>query len=94
MLKEHLWDGPLDDVRLSRAALKQEQLLLTSEGVNSATCGYWQFEPKPNVFRDSSPNKNDIKPQVSGKQVLTDQRTEALVDFVALLNANEFLYVE
>jgi hypothetical protein len=47
------------------------------------------------VFRDSSPNHNDIKPQVSGKQVLTDRKTEALVDFChALLNANEFLYVE
>lgn len=95
MLKEHLWDGPLDDVRLSRAALKQEQLLLTSEAVTDATCGYWQFEPKPNVFRDSSPNKNDIHPQVAGRQISTDRKTEALIDFChVLLNANEFLYVE
>jgi cytochrome c553 len=95
LLKDHVWDGPIDDVRLSRAALRQEQLLLTSEAMTGATCGYWQFEPKPNVFRDSSPNKNDIKPQVTGKQILTDRKTEALVDFChVLLNANEFLYVE
>jgi hypothetical protein len=95
LLKDHVWDGPLDDVRLSRAALNQEQLLLTSEALTDKTCGYWQFELKPNVFRDSSPNHNDIKPQVSGEQVLTDRKTEALVDFChVLLNANEFLYVE
>jgi hypothetical protein len=94
-MKEHLWDGPIDDVRLSRVALRQEQLLLTSETLTEATCGYWQFEPKPNVFRDSSPNKNDIHPVVAGQRITTDRKTEALVDFChVLLNANEFLYVE
>jgi len=94
-MKEHLWDGPIDDVRLSRVALRQEQLLLTSETLSEATCGYWQFEPKPNVFRDSSANKNDIHPVVGGQKIITDRKTEALVDFChVLLNANEFLYVE
>ena len=94
-MREHLWDGPIDDVRLSRTALRQEQLLLTSEALTEATCGYWQFEPKPNVFRDSSVNKNDIQPVVDGRQITTDRKTEALVDFChVLLNANEFLYVE
>jgi hypothetical protein len=47
------------------------------------------------VFRDSSPHKNDIHPQVAGRQIITDRKTEALVDFChVLLNANEFLYVE
>jgi mono/diheme cytochrome c family protein len=93
--KEHLWDGPIDDVRLSRTALKQEQLLLTSEGITSATCGYWQFEPKPSVFRDASPNKNDIKPMLASRAITVDRKTAALTDLChVLLNANEFLYVE
>jgi len=95
LLKDHVWDGPIDDVRLSRLPLRYGQLLLTSEGVTDATCGYWQFEPKPNVFRDSSGKGNDIHPVVAGQRVNTDAKTEALVDFChVLLNANEFLYVE
>ncbi len=93
--KSHLWDGLIDDVRLSRAVLRQEQLLLTSEALTAATCGYWQFEAKPSVFRDSSPNKNDIKPLLASRAVTTDRKTAALTDFCqVLLNANEFLYVE
>jgi hypothetical protein len=95
MLKDHVWDGPIDDVRLSRVTLRQEQLLLTSETITDATCGYWQFEPKPNVFRDSSPNQNDIKPSLASRVVTVDRKTVALTDFChVLLNANEFLYVE
>ena len=93
--KSHLWDGLIDDVRLSRVALRQEQLLLTAENVTGTTCGYWQFEAKPSVFRDSSPNKNDIKPLLASRAVTTDRKTAALTDFCqVLLNANEFLYVE
>jgi len=95
ILKDHVWDGPIDDVRLSRAALRQEQLLLTSEAVTSTTCGYWQFEAKPSVFRDSSPNRNDIKPMLASRAITVDRKTVALTDFChVLLNANEFLYVE
>jgi cytochrome c553 len=95
MLKDHVWDGPIDDVRLSRVALRQEQLLLTSEAVTSATCGYWQFEAKPSVFRDSSPNKNDIKPLLASRAITVDRKTVALTDLChVLLNGNEFLYVE
>jgi hypothetical protein len=93
--KSHLWDGLIDDVRLSRAALRQEQLLLTAETVTGTTCGYWQFEAKPSVFRDSSPNKNDIKPMLASRAITLDRKTAALTDFCqVLLNANEFLYVE
>jgi mono/diheme cytochrome c family protein len=93
--KGHLWDGPIDDVRLSRGKLRQEQLLLTSEAVTDATCGYWQFEPKPSVFRDASPNHNDIRPLLAKPTAMVNARTAALADFChVLLNANEFLYVE
>jgi mono/diheme cytochrome c family protein len=93
--KSHLWDGLIDDVRLSCTALRQEQLLLTAEGVTGATCGYWQFEARPSVFRDASPNQNDLKPLLAARPATVDRPTAALTDFChALLNANEFLYVE
>jgi len=91
---DHLFDGLVDDVRLSRGALKQEQLLLTSEATTDRTCGFWQFEPKPDVFRDSSPNHHNIRPQPRGVANV-DRAAAARADFChVLLNANGFLYVE
>ncbi|HUR47358.1 MAG TPA: DUF1553 domain-containing protein, partial [Candidatus Saccharimonadales bacterium] len=57
----HLWDGLIDDVRLSNGALRQEQLLLTSEGVTDKTVGYWQFESAANYHKDSSGHGLNIK---------------------------------
>ena len=45
---------------LADAALPAEQLLLTAEGVDDKTAGYWQFEPQPGVLKDASPNGLDI----------------------------------
>lgn len=93
--KSHLWDGMIDDVRLSKAALPLEQLLLTSEGVTERTIGFWQFEAKPSYFRDSTGHGNDIRPLNVTNDEPTDPRLLALGDFChVLLNSNEFLYVE
>ena len=89
-----LFDGLLDDVRLSDAALEAERLLYTVEGVNRATIGYWQFEAKPDVFRNSTGGGLDIRPaaRAGGK---VDPRRAALADFChVLLNSNAFLYVD
>jgi hypothetical protein len=91
----HLWDGLIDDVRLSSAALRAEQLLLTAEAVTDQTCGFWQFEQKPSVFKDSSPRGNDIQPRAAAPAAVADRRFLALADFChVLLNASEFLYVD
>jgi hypothetical protein len=91
---QHNWDGLIDDVRLSRGVLRPEQLLLTSEGVADRTIGYWQFEQKPGVYKDSTAHGNDIQVN-AGPGGATDPRTAALVDLChVLLNANEFLYVD
>ncbi len=90
----HLWDGLIDDVRLSNIALRQEQLLLTSEGVSEHTVGYWQFESASNYHRDSSGHGLNIKIKMAAPKI-QDPKEAALVDFChVLLNANEFLYVE
>jgi hypothetical protein len=92
---DHNWDGLIDDVRLSRGVLRAEQLLLTSEGVTDRTLGYWQFEAKPGVYKDSSPHGNDIRTTGPAGGAATDRRTAALADLChVLLNANEFLYVD
>jgi hypothetical protein len=90
---QHNWDGLIDDVRLSRGLLRSEQLLLTAEGTADRTMGYWQFEEKPGVYKDST-GHNDIQMK-AGPGEATDPRTRALMDLChVLLNANEFLYVD
>lgn len=92
--KEGFFEGLLDDVRLSRTALGVQQLLYTAEGINRHTVGYWQFEARPDVFRDSSGNGLDIKPAAHAG-VRVDARRAALADFChVLLNSSEFLYVD
>jgi uncharacterized protein DUF1553 len=89
------FDGLIDSVRLSAAALDVGQLLFTDEGTNSSTVGYWEFEPKPDVFGDSSGHGLNIRPARARGQRHVDVKEAALVDFChVLLNASEFLYVE
>ena len=91
---KHLWDGVIDDVRLSSAALAKEELLVTKEGASESTCGYWRFEPTPGVFKDSSAFAHDILPRAIAPPKM-DAKMEALTDFChVLLNSNEFLYVD
>ncbi|MBA4186560.1 MAG: hypothetical protein C0467_00940 [Planctomycetaceae bacterium] len=89
------FDGLLDDVRVSNVALGVDQLLFTREGTNKHTVGYWQFETKPNVFRDGSGHGYDIKPVAAIGAGSRDVNRAAWVDLChVLLNASEFLYVE
>ena len=89
------FDGLLDDVRYSNAALGVDQLLFTHEGTNKHTVGYWQMEAKPSMFRDASGHALDIRPATGGVGGSKDVRKMAWADLChALLNASEFLYVE
>src|SRR5436190_890863 len=51
--KSHGWDGLIDEVRLSRAALPKEQLLLV-DGTppGNGVAGYWTFEHEPGFFKE------------------------------------------
>ncbi len=89
------FDGLIDDVRLSDAALGADQLLYTREGTSPTTAGYWRFEAKPGVFKDTSPLGRDIRPATVKTVVAQDTRQAAWADLChVLLNASEFLYVE
>ncbi len=89
------WDGLVDDVRLSKAALPVEQLLLSSDAMAPACVGWWRFEPTPGTYQDFSPAGNDIVPPTPPPGEILDVRTQALADFChVLLNSNEFLYTD
>jgi hypothetical protein len=89
------FDGLIDDVRLSAAALSVDQLLYTREGANSHTVGYWIFESRPDVFHDASGKGRDIRPGPVSATAPADRRQAAWIDFChVLMNSSEFLYVE
>ncbi len=93
--KDAGFDGLLDDVRLSDAALGVDQLLFTREGATPRTVGYWRFEAKPDVFRDGSGRGRDIRPAAAPAATPRDVTQAAWADLChVLLNASEFLYVE
>ena len=89
-----LFDGLIDDVRLSSIPLRAEQLLFTSASIGEHTVGYWKFDADPGPYADSSGRGNSIAaPKPSGPH--EDPRQLALIDFChVLLNSNEFLYVD
>jgi hypothetical protein len=91
--KKYVWDGLVDDVRLSGRALKSGELLLTREAAIEGTVGYWCFE-EPSFFKDSSPNGHNIRSDIAPTTAV-DPKTAALIDFChVLLNSNEFLYID
>jgi hypothetical protein len=93
-IKDGQFDGLIDDIRFSRGQLKSGQLLFTNEGQTAATIGYWQLEPTPGVFRDTSSNALNIHP-LKHDQRQTDPQRAALDDLChTLLNSNEFLYID
>ena len=90
----NLFDGLIDDVRLSDTALPADQLLLNTAVIGEHTVGYWKFENDPGALKDSAPSGGDIVPRVIDTP-RTDPRTAALIDFChVLLNSNEFLYLD
>ena len=90
-----VWDGLVDDVRLSATALRVEQLLLTAEQLGPKTVGFWEFEPQAGVFKDTSANKLDIQFKAPKNKAEIPPERQAWLDFChVLLNANEFLYVD
>jgi hypothetical protein len=93
--KTHGWDGLIDEIRLSRAALPREQLLLV-EGASpgSAVAGHWTFEPEPGFFKEVSGRVRPLVRPAMPKGDAAPSET-GLVDFChVLLNSNEFLYVD
>ena len=87
----HGWDGLVDNVRLSSAALDEKSLVIKGETVRSHTLAFYQFE-KDAFHADSSSHDNSLTP-------LGNPHTPPAVTRLAeychvLFNANRFLYVD
>ena len=94
-----MFDGLIDDVRLVGKSLAVSELLYTTEQPIDETIGFWRFETDPGILgNDTAPSEDPqhLEIHAEGKAVIRLDPTEAaLVDFChALLNSNEFLYVQ
>jgi hypothetical protein len=93
--QSHHFDGLIDDIRITRAALDVGQVLYNSSAAHPETVAYWTFEAVPDVFQDASGHRHTLRGASASGKSAVDLRKQALVDFChVLLNANEFLYVE
>ncbi|WP_406697609.1 DUF1549 domain-containing protein [Singulisphaera sp. Ch08] len=91
---DHGFDGLIDEVRLSGDPLEANDLLCNTESLNPHALGYWRFEAKPGVFRDSTGHGLDLRLPNRGS-TQGDRRRSSLADFChVLLNSSEFLYVD
>jgi mono/diheme cytochrome c family protein len=89
--KRHKWDGLIDDVRLTPAALDEQQLLGGARAGEAQPIGFWQFETKPGLYA----NAVEDGPAMHAGDADSDPRRAALVDLChVLLNSNRFLYVD
>lgn len=87
------FDGLLDDIRLTRTVLAQEELLLTRENPGPETLAFWRFEAQPGILRDSSAAAAGLRVQTGATEQTLEQ--SALTDLChVLLNSSEFLYVK
>lgn len=91
----HVWDGLIDDVRLSNRPLVQSELLWEDGDPGDAVVGHWTFEETPGFAADSSGHGRTLVRGVPQPVVMNLRRYEALVDLChVLFNTSEFLYVE
>ena len=87
----HGWDGLVDNVRLSSAALDEKSLVIKGETVRSHTLAFYQFE-KDAFHADSSSHDNSLTPLGNPH---TPPAVARLAEYChVLFNANRFLYVD
>jgi hypothetical protein len=88
-----VFDGLIDDVRLSRGQVNPDDLLLTNDSIGPSTIGYWRFEPSIGLEKDLSEGKIHLRINQSDQESESPER-RALTDLChVLLNSSEFLYV-
>jgi hypothetical protein len=98
----HLWEGLIDDIRISNNRLPHEALLLhSSESLREDTLSLWRFESRNGnpeaVLADEGPAHMRLRDNSASQRTSTESNTSdgLLRDFChILLNANEFIYVD
>ena len=93
-VRSRTFDGLIDDVRLVSRPLSISELLYSTEKTVEETTGFWRFETEPGLMANSAGDRLPI--QARGAAIIQLNPSQAaLVDFChALLNSNEFLYVQ
>lgn len=92
------WDGLVDDVRLTKTALPQEQL--GGKAPTEQTVAHWNFNVAATPGNDASPAGRHLSAAVATTTTATPKSSSgvsaaALADLChVLLNSNEFLYVD
>jgi hypothetical protein len=91
----HRWNGLIDNVRISRSALSQPDLLI-SGGDSKNVVAHWSFDNEKSPGADQSKNQLSLtSPQDKTATTKSGIARQALVDLAhVLLNSNEFLYVD
>ena len=90
--QDHLWDGLIDEVRLNRGPLTENDILLRRPEITSRTLACWQFEPG-SFRRDLVSGAESI--QLPGPGPVSDPATLALTDLShVLLSSSALLYLE
>lgn len=92
--KDHLWDGLVDEVRISRGLLTEAELALRRPGGTERTLACWSFEPGTGTLTESVSGKESVQlPSAATAAVLPKE--EALADFCqAMLSSSALLYLE
>ncbi|HEX4132400.1 MAG TPA: DUF1553 domain-containing protein [Pirellulales bacterium] len=92
--KVHRWNGLIDEVRLTGAALDSDDLLIHNPADAKSTIGHWPFDgDRP--LADASAHRQDLQSDGRGGKSPDAGRQSAWIDFChVLLNSNELLYVD
>jgi hypothetical protein len=88
------WDGLIDNVRVSRNRLKDDELWI-NDGAGRELSGFWEFDSQEAPGRDKSSAGNHLSAVTDASQSISGVDLKALTDLChVLLNSNEFLYVD
>ncbi|MFG0262948.1 MAG: DUF1553 domain-containing protein, partial [Novipirellula sp. JB048] len=92
----HQWDGLINNIRIEAKArdLTKPAQADSAEGLPQYVAD-WQFEDREKIGWDSSGNQHHAKALISSPDVAASPRTRARIALVhALLNSNEFIYLD
>lgn len=91
----HRWDGLLDNIRLSNAALPVEQLLINSDVPEAKnTVAHWQFDAQATRLTGIGPRQLQLISNRPGSSAASPKSTAWQDLCHVLLNSNELLYVD
>ncbi len=92
---QHQWDGLIDNIRIEAKARDLTKIAQadSAEGLPSYVID-WQFENKDSIGFDSSGNKHHAWASIKNSTVTPPNQRARVALVHALLNSNEFIYVD